>query len=46
MGKVASEMARKRIMLKGLPGKPKVGRHSWNVKVGREPKGKQESTEL
>lgn len=44
--KGASGMSRKRIMLKGLSGKLKVGRHGWNVKVGREAKGKQESTEL
>lgn len=44
--KGASGMFRKRIMFKGLSGKLKVGRHHWNVKVGREAKGKQESTEL
>lgn len=36
VGKGASGMSRKRIMLKGLSGKLKVGRHGWNVKVGRE----------
>lgn len=44
--KGASRMSRKRTMLKGLSGKLKVGRHGWNVKVGRVAKGKQESTEL